>query len=167
MKLINDKGKLFGIINPVDLIIVLAVVAIIGAIGMQLFGQKINDAVAPQVDLTAEMVIVGTPPRLVEEIFRQDLVGQRLIAGNEYMNATIIDVWAEDYVMQAITSDGVIVDATDPSKKDVVIKVTTKVAKGTPNPKIGNQEVRAGRTYIIKTQTFESYGTIRYVEIHD
>lgn len=167
MKLINEKGKLFGIINPVDLIILLAVLAVIGAIGMQLFGQKITDAVAPQVDLTAEMVIVGTPPRLIDEIFRQDLVGQRLIAGNEYMNATIVDVWEEDYVMQAIRSDGVIVDATDPSKKDIVIKVATKVPKGTPSPKIGNQEVRAGRTYIIKTQTFESYGTIRYVEIHD
>ena len=90
-----------------------------------------------------------------------------MIAGNEYMNATIVDVWEEDYVMQAITSEGVIVDATDPSKKDIVIKVTSKVPKGTPNPKIGNQEVRAGRTYIIKTQTFESFGTIRYVEIHD
>lgn len=167
MKLINEKGRLFGIINPVDLIILLVVVAIVGAIGMQLFGQKINDAVAPQVDLTAEIVIVGTPPRLVAEIFRQDLVGERLIAGNEYMNASIVDVWEEDYVMQAIRSDGVIVDATDPSKKDVVVKIATKVPKGTPSPKIGNQEVRAGRTYIIKTQTFESYGTIRYVEIDD
>lgn len=167
MKLINEKGKLLGIINPVDLVILVAVVAVIGAIGMQLFGQKITDAVAPQVELTAEMVIVGTPPRLVDEIFRQDLVGQRLIAGNEYMNATIVDVWEEDYVMQAIRSDGVIVDATDPSKKDIVVKISTTVPKGTPSPKIGSQEVRAGRTYIIKTQTFESYGTIRYVEIHD
>jgi hypothetical protein len=165
MKLINEKGKLFGIINVVDLLILLAIVAIVGAIGMQLFGQKINDVVSPQVEITAEVVIIGTPPRLVNEIFRQDLVGEKLVAGNEYMNATIVDVWEEDYVMQAIRSDGVIVDSTDPSKKDVVIKIKSTVAKGTPSPKIGSQELRAGRTYILKTQTFESSGTIRYVEI--
>jgi hypothetical protein len=165
MKIINEKGKLFGIINVVDLLVLVAIVVVVGAIGVQLFGQKINDAVSPQVDLTAEVVIIGTAPRLVDEILRQDLVGERLVAGNEYMNATITDVWLEDYVMQAIRDDGVIVDATDPSKKDVVIEIKTKVAKDTPSPKIGSQELRAGKTFIVKTQTFECSGTIRYVEI--
>lgn len=165
MKVVNEKGKLFGIINVVDLLILVAVIAIAGAIGLQLFGQKINDVVSPQVELTAEVVIVGTPPRLVSEIMRQDLVGERLVAGNEYMNATVTDVWLEDYVMQAIRSDGIIVDSTDPSKKDVVVKIRTTIAKDTPSPKIGSQELRAGKTYILKTQTFECSGTIRYVEI--
>ncbi len=167
MKVINEKGKLFGLINPVDLLILIAIIAILGAIGMQLFGQKINDAVAPQVELTAEVVIVGTPPRLVDEIVRQDLVGERLVSGNEYMNGEITDIWLEDYVMQAIRSDGVIVDSVDPSKKDVVVKIRTTVPKGTPSPKLGSQELRAGRAYIVKTQTFECNGTIRYVEIED
>lgn len=165
MKIINEKGKLFGIINLVDLLIIIAVIAVAGAIGMQLFGQKINDAVSPQVELIADVVVIGTPPRLIEEIERQDLVGEKLVSGNEYMNAEVIDVWMEDYVVQAVRSDGIIVDAKDPSKKDVVIRVKTTVAKGTPSPKIGNQELRAGRTYILKTQTFECSGTIRYVEI--
>ncbi len=165
MKIVNEKGKLFGIINVVDLLILIAIIAIAGAIGMQLFGQKINDAVSPQVEITAEVVVIGTPPRLVNEIIRQDLAGERLVAGNEFMNATITDVLIEDYVVQAVTADGIIVDARDPSKKDVVFRIKSTVAKGTPSPKIGSQELRAGRTYILKTQTFESSGTIRYVEI--
>ena len=165
MRIINDKGKLFGIINVVDLLILIAIIAVAGAIGWQLFGAQVNDAVSPQVELTAEVVIIGTAPRLVQEIERQDLVGQRLVSGNEYMNATITDVWMEDYVMQAIRDDGVIVDATDPSKKDVVVQIKTTVAKGTASPKIGSQELRAGKTFIVKTQTFECSGTIRYVEI--
>jgi len=165
MRIINDKGKLFGIINVVDLLILIAIIAVAGAIGWQLFGAQVNDAVSPQVELTAEVVIIGTAPRLVQEIERQDLVGERLVSGNEYMNATITDVWMEDYVMQAIRDDGVIVDATDPSKKDVVVQIKTTVAKGTASPKIGSQELRAGKTFIVKTQTFECSGTIRYVEI--
>lgn len=167
MKIINEKGKLFGIINVVDLLLLIAVIAVVGAIGWQLFGSKVNDVVSPQVELTAEVVIVGTPPRIIDEVLRQDLVGKRLVAGNEYMNAVITDVWLEDYIIQAIRDDGIIVDATDPSKKDVVIKISTNVAKDTPSPKIGSQEVRAGRTFILKTQTFECSGTIRYVEIGD
>ncbi|NLY70269.1 MAG: DUF4330 domain-containing protein [Clostridiales bacterium] len=165
MKIINEKGKLFGIINVVDLVILIVVIAVLGAIAWQLFGPQINNAVSPQVDLTAEVVIIGTPPRLLEEIERQDLVGEKLVAGNEYMNATITDVWFEDYIVQAIRDDGIIVDALDPSKKDVVIEIKTKVAKDTPSPKIGSQELRAGRTFIVKTQTFECSGTIRRVEI--
>ncbi|NLP31079.1 MAG: DUF4330 domain-containing protein [Clostridiales bacterium] len=165
MKIINEKGKLFGIINVVDLVILIAVIAVLGSIAWQLFGTRLNDAISPQVDLTAEVVIIGTAPRLLEEIERQDLVGERLVAGNEYMNATITDVWFEDYIIQAIRDDGVIVDAIDPSKKDVVVEIKTKVAEGTPSPKIGSQEVRAGRTFIVKTQTFECSGTIRKVKI--
>ena len=165
MKAINEKGKLFGIINVVDLIILVAVIAVVGAIGWQLFGSKVNDAVSPQVSLKTEVVIIGTAPRILEEIERQDLVGQQIVSGNQYVNATITDVKFEDYTIQAVRDDGVIVDATDPSKKDVVVTIETTVAKGTASPKIGSQEVRAGRTYIVKTQTFECSGTIRYVEI--
>lgn len=165
MKVINEKGKLFGIINVVDLILLIAVVAVVGAIGWHLFGGAVNDAVSPQVKLTAQVDIIGTAPRIIQEIERQDLVGQKIVSGNQYVDATITDVKLEDYVIQATRADGVIVDAKDPSKKDVIVTITTTVPKGTASPKIGSQEVRAGRTYIVKTQTFECSGTIRYVEI--
>ena len=165
MKVVNEKGKLFGIINVVDLILLIAVIAVVGAIGWKLFGGSVTDAVAPQVKLTTQVDIIGTAPRIVQEIERQNLVGQKIVSGNQYVDATITDVKIEDYVVQAIRADGVIVDAKDPSKKDVIFTITTTVPKGTASPKIGSQEVRAGRTYIVKTQTFECSGTIRYVEI--
>jgi len=30
---------------------------------------------------------------------------------------------------------------------------------------VGSQELRAGKTFIVKTQTFECSGTVRYVQI--
>lgn len=167
MKIVNEKGKLFGVINVVDLLILVAILVVVFGIGWQLFGTQVNDAVSPQADLTAEVVIIGTAPRLINEIERQDLIGEQLVSGNQYMEATISDVWLEDYIMQTIRDDGVIVDAKDPSKKDVVVQIKTKVAKDTASPKIGSQELRAGKTFIIKTQTFECSGTIRYVEISE
>ena len=162
MKLINEKGKLFGIINVVDLIIVVMVIAMVGAVATMVLGDQVTQAVSPQV---AEIEIIGAAPRLYNEVLRQELVGEKMVSGNTYLDATVEDVWFEDYVTQAVTDNGTIVDAKDPTKKNVVFKMKFNTAKDTASPKVGSQEVRAGRTFIVKTQTFECSGTIRYVEI--
>ena len=167
MKIINEKGKLFGIINVVDLIVLLAVICVLGAIVWQLLGDRVNDALSEQTEMTLVVSIAGSHPDLVEEITRQDLVGEKLVTGNQYLDAYISDVWFEDYVMQLETADGRLVDAVDPTKKDIMIEIKSTVAKDTASPKIGSQEVRAGRTYIVKTQTFECSGIIYYVDIAD
>ena len=162
MKIVNEKGKLFGIINVVDLVILLAVVVVVGAIIWQVFGNRVTDAVSKQEEVTIVVSIAGSHPDLVEEVLRQDLVGEQIVSGNEYVN-----VWLEDYVMQIPTADGTIVDATDPTQKTIYIEIKSQVAAGTASPSIGSQELRAGRTYIVKTQTFECSGIIYYVQIGD
>lgn len=165
MKIINEKGKLFGLINVVDLLILVAVCAVAGAILWQIAGDRVNDAVSPQAELTAVVIVPGVHPELREEIERQDLVGEVMVSGNSYVNAYISDIWLEDYTMEVETADGQLVEALSPTKKDVYFEVKTTVAKDTASPKIGSQEIRAGKTFIIKTQTFETSGTICYVEI--
>ena len=46
-------------------------------------------------------------------------------------------------------------------------RVFEQVSKGTPAPAIGTQEVRAGRTFIVKTNDFETTGNIDSVDIAD
>ena len=167
MKIVNEKGKLFGIINVVDLVILLAVVVVVGAIIWQVFGNRVTDAVSKQEEVTIVVSIAGSHPDLVEEVLRQDLVGEQIVSGNEYVNAYITNVWLEDYVMQIPTADGTIVDATDPTQKTIYIEIKSQVAAGTASPSICSQELRAGRTYIVKTQTFECSGIIYYVQIGD
>jgi hypothetical protein len=165
MKIINEKGKLFGLINVVDLIVLLLVIAVIGVMATKLLGNRVTEAVAQKVDCYAQVRVIGAHPTLVEEVQRQDLAGQRMVAGSVYIDGTIEDVWLEDYRVQVQTDDGRIVTATDPDKKDIIFMIKFPVAPDTPNPKLGSQEVRAGRTLIVKTQTFETSGTIRYVQI--
>ncbi len=167
MKIVNEKGKLFGLINVVDLLVLIAIVAVAGAIVWQLLGDRVSDAISEQAELTAVVAIAGSHPDLVAEVQRQDLVGQRMVSGNAYLDAYISDVWFDDYVMQNPTADGSIVDAVDPTKQDIMIEIKTTVAKDTASPKIGSQEVRTGRTFIVKTQTFECSGIIYYMEIAD
>ena len=167
MKIINEKGKLFGVINIVDLLVLLAVIAVVIGVGYKLFAPQIADATATQVPMTVTVRVRGATPFLVEEVQRNSQVGKQIVSGNSYTNAVITDMQIEDYVQQVTTADGRIVDALDGTKKDLVFTIETTVPEGTASPTIGTQEVRAGRTFIVKTNDFETTGNIDMVDIAD
>ena len=167
MKIIDQKGRLFGLINIVDLMVLLAVVLAVGAIGVKLFAAPIKEATSPNVKMTTVFRIRGASEYLQEEITRNPLDGKILVAGNDFLPAKITGVEVTNYETQVMTADGLIVDAVDPTKKDYLITVESEIPKDTPTPKIGNQEVRAGRTFILKTQDFEMNTHIQSVIIHD
>ena len=121
-------------------------------------GSRGTDGVSKQEEVTIVVSRDGSHPGLVEEVLRQDLVGEQIVSGNEYVNAYITNVWLEDYVMQIPTADGTIVDATDPTQKTIYIEIKSQVAAGTASPSIGSQELSADRTYLVKTPNFECHG---------
>lgn len=49
MKIINEKGKLFGIINVVDLLVLVAAIAVVAGVGYKLFAKQIKEVASPQV----------------------------------------------------------------------------------------------------------------------
>ncbi|MFQ9128009.1 MAG: DUF4330 domain-containing protein [Butyricicoccaceae bacterium] len=166
MKIINEKGKLFGLINIVDLLVLIAAVAVAAGVGYKLFAPQIKESVQPQVELTAIVRVRGATPFLVTEVERNSQVGKQLVSGNSYVNGTIEDMKIEDATRsRSPTADGRIVTAVDPDKKDIVFTIKTTVPKGTATPSIGTQEVRAGRTFIVKTNDFETSGNIDSVDI--
>ncbi len=167
MKIINEKGKLFGIINVVDLLALLAVIAVAAGVACKLFAPSIQDASSPLVEMTTIVRVRGATPFLQAEVQRNSPVGKRMVAGNDYVDGDIVDMHFEDYVIQTALDDGTIVDTKDPTKKDIVFTIKSQVRKDTPTPKIGSQEVRAGRTFTVKTNDFETSGLIVLVDIAD
>lgn len=160
MKLITKEGKLFGIINIVDLMVLILVIALTAGIGYKLFAPKVREVASPTVTMTTICRIRGATSFMQDELNRNDQTGKKLVSGNDYVDATIESITMEDYIVQSITDEGIIVDSLDPTKKDVIVTIKSKVAKDTPTPKIGNQEVRAGRTLILKTNDFETVANI-------
>lgn len=91
-------------------------------------------------------------------MLRQDLVGEQIVSGNEYVNAYITNVWLEDYVMQIPTADGTIVDATDPTQKTIYIEIKSQVAAGTASPSIVRRSCVLAVRISSRQQTFECSG---------
>lgn len=160
MKIINEKGKLFGIINLVDLLTILLILLVVVGVIWKLLGDKIQETASPTVTMTSVMRVRGAMPSLADALDASD---KRIVSGNSYTGAEIVDVNIEPYMVQVQKADGGIVTSQDPYKIDIVVTVESTVNKGTLSPKIGSQEVRAGRTFILKTQTFEVSANIESV----
>ncbi len=163
MKIIDEKGRLFKVINIVDLIVLAAALLVVGGIVWKLFSPAVQNVVAPQVKMITVMRVRGATPFLVSEVNANPQTGKKLVAGNSYTDAVVTNVEIVPYIQQVTTADGRIVDALDPSKKDIMVTVEAYVPKDTPVPTMANQEVRAGRTFTLKTQDFESTPIIESV----
>ena len=124
----------------------------IAVIAVAFLGDDATEAVEKKVDCYAEVTIYGARPELAEEVLRQDIVGQQTVSGTEYTGATVEDVRIEDF-------------NEDPYYKNIVVLIKTQTTENTTGPKNSNQELRAGKEYIVKTQTFEMEGIVTYVEI--
>lgn len=167
MKILDEKGRLFGKLNIVDFLVTLCVILAVGAIAVQLFAAPIREAVTPTVTMTSTFRIRGANQFIQDELELHPILGEQLIAGNDYLDAYIVDVQSEQYVVQTITADGIIVEAYDPIKVDYIITVESEITANTPILKIGTQEVRAGRTFTLKTRGFELNASIESVSVDD
>lgn len=164
MKLINEKGKLFGLVNLVDLLVVLMVVAICAVLATKFMGDRATEMVSAKEDYWFEVEIVGANPRYYNEIDRIDPKGVGLIAGNSFQDATIEDYWYEEFTMSTTDAEGNLHWAKDDVRKNIVYLIKGKAAKNSPTPMVANQEVRVGRTFTVKTLTTEINGIIRYAQ---
>lgn len=163
MKLINEKGKLFGVINVVDLLIILAVIVVIAAAGYKFLAKPAGETFAPKAEMVVSMRVRGAMPYFTDEIMKLT-EGERLVAGNSFIDgATVVKIERVPYEMLVTTDDGRILNAVDPEREDVIITVKSPETKSSPNYKIGNQDVKIGRSFIFKTQTVEVAAIIETV----
>ncbi|MDR1117497.1 MAG: DUF4330 domain-containing protein [Oscillospiraceae bacterium] len=164
MKVVNEKGKLFGVINLVDLFVVIFVLLVGAGVVWKVFGTQVNQIVASPTDITFTVRIKGTHPRYYDSLTANGFP-QQILAGDSFIaDAYIVSCEKQDYITQVITSDGRIVDAKDGTKIDALVTIQAKVSD-TAAIKLGTQEIRAAKEYIVKTKYFEMYGTIETILI--
>ncbi len=166
MKLINERGKLFGLINLVDLVLLLVIVLGIAAVGYKTLQQPIQEVVKKEAPVVVSLRVRGAMPYLVEEMTEKIKAGDRLVSGNGFDNAEVVSVEAVPYVYSDFSPDGTGVTVTDPIKSDILITVKSTGVQDAAIFKIGTQEVRAGRGFTFKTNRFEIDSIVESVEFN-
>ena len=164
MKIINEKGKLFGIINVVDLLVLLLIVAVAAAGAVHgLKGRSAQEGVqtaGEEMYCYATIVTRLQPPEMGDYLN----VGDHLVANGSYTEAEIVSVDVQPGAYVGVNSDGVAVESTHPIWKDITVVAKQKLDPNSVTLKLGGQEIRVGYDYILKTQNVEAKAVIRGIE---
>lgn len=162
MSVIDKKGRIFGKLNIIDLIAILLIVAVLALIGYKLLGSDENLAGSGQ-SVVYTVEVKGVEPEVYD--FIQDNLPSQLTASNEMLDAyvtaaegTLIE---EDiYSLEAGSgTSGEKIIRAEAGTYDVVFTIEGTV-KDNLSSKLGTQEIRVGKSHIVKTTLFELEGGV-------
>ncbi len=149
MKIVDEKGRLFGKINLIDLLVIVLVIAIVAAVGWKLVGSKAAAAVSDnQHEITFTVIFEDQPTEVAQ--FAETQVGKQLVNNAKLIPAEVTEVSS-------------IPLASEPHANLYVTVKATATLSGNVW-KVGSQEVRVGYEYILKTSEFELTGIITGME---
>jgi len=161
VKLIDKKGKIFGIINIFDLtvILILGLLAVGGAYRLK--------TSRPQVIVESQKAIVKVEISKV----RQATVDGIEAGGTLYHYdrgqrfGEIIDKQVENFREVVETSDGKLVLLDVPEKYNVILYVEANATNTTDTIIIGGEQTRIGSQFRFKNKKIAVFGTILDIEL--
>lgn len=154
--MLDEKGRLFGKINIIDLLVLLLIVAVAVVVGIKLLGGGGllgNDAQGATITYTVK--VSGVDPTVYDNIkgYKGDalMASGTVIAGSEIMDITQTPHTASATID---TQSGALVVPLDQDLVDVTFTIKARVPDRITN-EVGTQEVRIGKTHTVKTIHFE------------
>lgn len=161
MKVIDEKGKLFGKLNIIDLVVIVLIIAAVAVVGVKLLGGS-GGIASTETKLTYTVRVTAQNENIADFVaeYVDSATGKsdQLLAGGGLLNAYVVDFWTEPtsynvtntysvevYDQQAAEAAGLI---------DLCFVIETTVSNTVIN-EVGTQEVRVGRNHIVKTAHME------------
>ena len=150
MKIIDEKGRLFGKLNLIDLLVVVLLIAAVAAVAWKLVGKQAAETVADTGRTVTYTVTVEDVNREAAD-FAATQIGKSLVNNSKVIDAAITEASVSEraegtHVDLAVTIEG-------------QGQFTGNVYK------VGAQEVRVGYEYIVKTSEFEMTGIITAMSV--
>ncbi len=159
MKVVNKKGKLFGFINVIDLIIILGIVII----GVFLASRLGNNNTTVTTSAKQKLYIVAEAYKKSPEVVEGFIVDDKIVSQNKYQDGTIDYVTITEANEIVTMADGELVAAKNPLLKDIEVGIRCLANVNGPYMDVGGQEIKVGLNYYIKTDKAEVHGTIKEI----
>ncbi len=152
MKIIDEKGRLFGKLNLIDLAVVLVIILAAVALIWKFGGQKaVQTVTAKPIRVTYTVLCEDVPADVCA--FADSQIDEKLVNSGKILDATLIDV---------ATSE-----AEDADSLDLYLTVDASASFTEQVYKVGSQDVRVGLEYIFKTAEFELTGIVSNMEVNN
>ena len=154
--MIDEKGRLFGKINIVDLLVILVVIIAAAVLGVK-FLKPGGGSSGTHVSYT--VLVENVQPEVYENV--QKYIPSTLMASGELLDGEVTSVTAAPHedVVSVDTTDGTVELPADKDLLDLTFTVECNVANAITT-EIGTQEVRVGKNHIVKTDKFELSGVV-------
>lgn len=158
-KIIDEKGKLFGRINIIDLIVLALIAVVVVVLGMKVLNRTSGLPTAGDGVHLKYTVLVS---RVSQEVY--DSVAQQVEAGGEnntlmangdmLTGCTVTSIASLPHKEAVEKADGTIVLSDEPGYVDAVFDIEAVVTNRVTQA-VGTQEVRIGKSHIVKTKSYE------------
>ena len=149
MKIIDEKGRLFGKLNLIDLLVIVLILAVVFVAVWKLGGSKAAEAATSEKhELKYTVLFEDVPADVCDFAAAQE--GAQLTNSGKLIDAYIVSAAAEQAENGHFTLRVTV--SADATYSGYVYKV-------------GSQEVRVGYEYIVKTSEFEMTGIISGMEV--
>lgn len=148
--MLDEKGRLFGKINVVDLAIILVGIVLVAG---YLYRDRAAGTPAEARTVVVKIVCNNVYPGTENSI----KVGDRLVAGGGLTNIKVTEIRVQPALATATTADGKMNLTTNPFRKDIYLTLEGKISQITPAEiTFGGQKCRVGKEdFVFKTQKVE------------
>ena len=152
------------IINPVDLLVLLAFLLVIAGVLWKTVGEPAMSAAERKVKVTYTVRTRNVHNRMKEEVIYQMGRDPQLFTDNGFVDdAYLIDIQTEPSTQQLATDKGNIVTATDPTRIDLIFTLEAMVTMDGDLIRVGPQTIKNGLSHVVKTRRLEYLGSIESV----
>lgn len=160
MKVINEKGKIFGLINIIDMCVLLMVLLIIMG-GFKLFGNRWAK-VQPNGEVYVQLEVSNVRQATIDGL----KIGDELNYYDENIEfGTIEEKTVEPFIDNIQTDDNKLVATEVPNKYVINLKMKCKAYITEDVIVINGQHTRIGNQFSVKNRTVSVQGTVLKVDI--
>lgn len=155
MKLINDKGKLFGIINVVDLAIILVVVILVAGIIVKMGAT--DEAPSVSKEFLVTVLCQDVEGNVAQNIKPND----KIVYGNLYVNGYVVSAEELPAMETVILQDGTVKEVEIPGLSDILVKIKVLYEGSDDLIMLGKYQVNVGKNFVLKTHRVEIGGVVQ------
>lgn len=161
MALIDKKGRLFGLINVIDLLVIILVMVVVAR-----FAIKANQKPLANVEKKLEVVLLVKDVRdATANVIKEGDIVRETKTNNLLGSVTKVEVKPAETLVN--TADGRILKVQHPVLKDVYITLEGTGTVGENAIVLGGTEIRIGTTLQVKTNIYSVASTVMEIKVKD
>lgn len=162
MRFIDDKYRLFGLINPIDLAALVAVV-LVGVVGFRVLFGTAEVVVESEKPIT--ITIVAKQVQNYDETFFE--VGDPVRKKDGAAIGEFVSASSTPAKLEVVTDTGEVRTVTSPNSEDVAITVSGKGRRTADGFLVGGGRLRVNMVLDFSTPGFEATGRVTDIAIEE